>query len=167
MHLARDGEELLLTADVQWRLPEIVSEALMQGIPVHFVADMEIRRERWYWSDQILLRAQRFLRLSYQPLTRRWRLYMGSQPFEGKGLSLALASTYENLQDALNAMQRLVRWRVGQISELPEQGPAVLLLRFRIDPSQFPRPLQIGALGRPDWNLLRVQQEQILLESLR
>ncbi|MBQ0130973.1 MAG: DUF4390 domain-containing protein [Comamonas sp.] len=166
MQLLRDGEDLLLTADLQWQLPEMVFDALIQGIPVHFVADVEMRRERWYWSDQILLKAQRYLRLSYQPLTRRWRLYIGNQPFEGQGLGLALTKTYENLQEALYAMQRLVRWRIGPVAELPSQGSALLALRFRMDTSQFPRPLQIGALGQADWNLLVTRQERILLDSL-
>lgn len=166
MQLLREGDELLLTADLQWQLPDMVHDALDKGIAVHFVADVEIRRQRWYWSDDILLNAQRYLRLSYQPLTRRWRLYIGSQPFEGQGLGLALAQTYENLNDALQAMQRLARWRIGQVSDLPSDGPALLTLRFRIDTSQFPRPLQIGALGRADWNLLVTRQERILLNSL-
>ena len=166
MQLQRDGEDLLLTADLHWQLPEMVFDALMQGIPVHFVADAEMRRERWYWRDQILLKAQRYLRLSYQPLTRRWRLYIGSQPFEGQGLGLALTKTYDSLQDALHAMQRLVRWRIGAVSELPTEGPALLALRFRIDTSQFPRPLQIGALGQANWNLLVMRQAHIVLDSL-
>ena len=125
-----------------------------------------MRRERWYWRDEVLFTAQRYLRLSYQPLTRRWRLYDGSQPFEGQGLALALTHTYENLSEALSAMQRLVRWRIAKVSDLPSTGEALLELRFRIDTSQFPRPLQIGALGRADWNLLVQRQARILLDSL-
>lgn len=167
VQLQREGGSLLLTASLPWSLPELVLDALLKGIPVHFVAEVNMVRERWYWSDQELLSAQRYMRLSYQPLTRRWRLYTGSQPFEGQGFGAALSSSFESLQEALQAMQRIVRWHIGPAAELPSQGEAVLQLRFRIDISQFPRPLQIGALGRSGWNLLVTHTERVDLGVLQ
>lgn len=167
VQLQREGSSLLLTASLDWSLPDLVLDALLKGIPVHFVADVHMVRERWYWSDQELLSAQRYMRLSYQPLTRRWRLYTGSQPFEGQGFGAALSSSFESLQDALQAMQRIVRWHIGPVTALPSQGEAVLQLRFRIDISQFPRPLQIGALGRSGWNLLVTHSERVDLGILQ
>ena len=52
-------------------------------------------------------------------------------------------------------------------SVLFAQGEAVLQLRFRIDISQFPRPLQIGALGRSGWNLLVTHTERVDLGVLQ
>lgn len=167
MQLQRDGDDLLLTSNLHWTLPELVQDALLKGIPVHFVAEVQMLRERWYWSDQELLSAVRYLRLSYQPLTRRWRLYTGNQPFEGQGLGVALSSSFDTLQDAVQAMQRIVRWRVGRSADVPTSGTALLQLRFRIDLSHFPRPLQIGALGRSDWNLLVTRRERVNLEQLQ
>lgn len=167
LRLQREGESLLLSARFQWSLPDLVLDALLKGIPVHFIAEAQMLRERWYWSDQQLLSAVRYMRLSYQPLIRRWRLYDGSQPFEGQGLKLALSSTFESLADAVQAMQRIVRWRIGSMTELPSDGTALLQLRFRIDLSHFPRPLQIGALGRSDWNLLVTRRETVDLEALQ
>lgn len=167
MLLQRDGDELLLSAVLNWALPDLVQDALLKGIPVHFVAEAEMLQERWYWSDKELLNAKRYMRLSYQPLTRRWRLYTGSRPFEGQGLGVALSSAFETLEEAVQAMQRIVRWRVGDVASLPDSGSAVLQLRFRIDLSHFPRPLQIGALGRADWNLLVTRREQVDLGLLQ
>lgn len=167
MQLQSDGEGLLLTSNLDWVLPALVQDALLKGIPVHFIAEAQMLRERWYWSDKELLSAVRYMRLSYQPLTRRWRLYTGSQPFEGQGLGVALSSSFETLQGAVQAMQRIVRWRIGTRAELPASGDAWLQLRFRIDLSHFPRPLQIGALGRSDWNLLVTHRERVDLEKLQ
>lgn len=167
LQLQRDGDALLLTTNLHWSLPDLVQDALLKGIPVHFIAEANMLRERWYWSDQELLSAERYLRLSYQPLTRRWRLYTGSQPFEGQGLGVALSSSFETLQEAVQAMQRIVRWRIGHVADLPASGSALLQLRFRIDLSHFPRPLQIGALGRADWNLLVTRRERVDLEQLQ
>ena len=165
MELQRYGDDVLLTAELNWTLPASVQDALLSGIPVHFVAEVDMLQERWYWSDKELLQARRYMRLSYQPLTRRWRLYTGTQPFERQGLGGVLSSTFDTLEAAVQAMQRIARWRIGQISDLPESGEALLRLRFRIDVSHFPRPLQIGALGRSDWNLLVTRQEMIDLSQ--
>ena len=161
IQLQRDGDALLLSATMNWVLPDLVQDALLKGIPVHFIAEADMLQERWYWRDQQLLNAARYMRLSYQPLTRRWRLYTGSQPFEGQGLGVALSSSFETLEEAVQSMQRIVRWRIGHVADLPSSGNAMLQLRFRIDLSHFPRPLQIGALGRSDWNLLVTRRERI------
>jgi len=167
LELQRDGEALVLSASLNWVLPDLVQDALLKGIPVHFIAEAEMLQERWYWRDAQLLSAIRYLRLSYQPLTRRWRLYTGSQPFEGQGLGVALSSSFETLEEAVQSMQRIVRWRIGAMSDLPSSGSAMLQLRFRIDLSHFPRPLQIGALGRSDWNLLVTRRERVDLGLLK
>ncbi len=39
-------------------------------------------------------------------------------------------------------------------------------LRFRLNMSQLPRPLQIGAVGRSDWNLLVFRSQRLLARSL-
>lgn len=162
-----EGGELLLSSDAHWQLPAVVEQALRKGVPVHFVAEVHLLRKRWYWSDQVLLTATRYQRLSYQALTRRWRLHTGNQPMDGRlGLGAALGSSYTSLDDAMQALQRLVRWRIGARSELPAQGDVTLQLRFRIDLKNLPRPLQIGALGRSDWNLLFEQEDVLPLEQL-
>lgn len=163
----REGDDLLLSSDVHWQLPSVVEQALRKGVPVHFVAEAQLLHQRWYWRDQVLLTARRYQRLSYQALTRRWRLHTGSQPMDGRlGLGAALGSSYASLDDAMIALQRLVRWCIGSRAELPEQGEVLLLLRFRIDLKNLPRPLQIGALGRADWNLLFEQEHVLQLEQL-
>lgn len=160
--LQRDGDHLLLTSHLDWQLPDAVEQALHKGIPVQFITEVHLLQARWYWKDAHILLAQRFQRLSYQPLTRRWRLHSGSEPFDGTGLG----TNYNTLAEALAAMQRLVRWPIGDVSTLPNSGTATLQLRFRIDLSQLPRPLQIGALGHTEWNLLLTHELQVKIQSL-
>ena len=66
----------------------------------------------------------------------------------------------------MQTLQHWVRWRIGARDSLPAEGPALLQLRFRIDLSQLPKPLQIGAFGRSDWNLLVQQTQPLMLEQL-
>ncbi|WP_428148105.1 DUF4390 domain-containing protein [Delftia acidovorans] len=162
MQLDRSEDGLLLSANLHFELPYQIDDALRQGIPMYFVADAQIQRERWYWSDQQLAIASRHYRLSHQPLTRRWRLHISSTPFSSSGLGLALGQTFESLDDALASMQRISRWKI--MDTAPTQSGVSVQLRFRIDLSQLPRPLQIGALGRSGWNL-QLSRTQMLEDA--
>jgi hypothetical protein len=73
---AEDG--IYLSANVDFELPNVVEDALLKGIPLFFVIEVEILRDRWYWTDQRVAAASRTIRLAYQPLTRRWRVNIGS-----------------------------------------------------------------------------------------
>ena len=153
MQLTRTDEGLFLSANLQFELPGQVEDALRQGIPMYFVADAQVQRERWYWSDQQLGVATRYFRLTHQPLTRRWRLHISNTAFTSSGTGLALGQTYEQLEDAVAAIQRINRWKILEPSQLSSTSGVSVQLRFRVDLSSLPRPLQIGALGRSGWNL--------------
>ena len=157
MQVERTPEGMLLSAALAFELPEHVEDALRKGIPMHFVLQAQVLRERWYWSDLEMAQAARYLRLSYQPLTRRWRLHTSTEPFTGAGLGLALAQTYDELADAINAMQRVARWKIADSEQVPEDMPVMVQMRFGLDLSQLPRPLQIGAFGRSGWILQLTQ----------
>ena len=165
LRVERTDEGLFLSAALQLALPALVEDALYQGIPVFFVAEAEVLRERWYWSDKTVAQAHRYLRLSYQPLTRRWRLQVASAPFTNAGLGVALAQHFDDYDEALAAMQRIGRWKIAEPSELDSGVGHVVQLRFRVDMSQLPRPLQIGALGpRSGWNLLVARSQRLPAE---
>src|SRR3569623_2993984 len=72
--LERSEEGILLSASVKFDIPPLVDDALAKGIPMFFVAEAQLFRDRWYWYDKHVLTAARHMRVSYQPLTRRWRL---------------------------------------------------------------------------------------------
>ncbi|MCD2512669.1 DUF4390 domain-containing protein [Comamonas endophytica] len=153
MQVERTPEGMLLSAALAFDLPEHVEDALRKGITMHFVLQAQVLRERWYWSDLEMAHAARYLRLSYQPLTRRWRLHISPEPLTGPGQGLALAQTYDELADAIGAMQRVARWKIADSAQVPEDLPVTVQMRFGLDLSQLPRPLQIGAFGRSGWIL--------------
>lgn len=153
LRVERSDQGLFLSTVVPLQLPTSVEDALLKGIAMHFVAEAQVLHHRWYWSDKVLARATRYLRLSYQPLTRRWRVAQGSEPIAPSGLGIALAQNHDTLQDALAAMGRISAWQVAQASELDEDTPDILRLRYRLDTSQLPRPLQWGSVGGVNWSL--------------
>lgn len=161
MAVERSSEGLLLDVSTDFSLPALVQEALQQGIPMIFVAEAEVMRARWYWADQKVAAAQRYFRLSYQPLTRRWRLNVASAPFSGSGLGVSVGQTYDELPDVLAVMQRIASWSIADAEALRADGSYRVDFRFQLDLSQLPRPLQIGALGRSGWNLSLARTERV------
>lgn len=153
LRVERSAQGLYLSAVVPLQLPPSVEDALLKGIAMHFVVQAQVLHHRWYWSDKVLARAVRYLRLSYQPLTRRWRVAQASQPIAPSGLGIALAQNYDSLQEALAAMGRISRWQVAGANELEDDTPDTLRLRYRLDTSQLPRPLQWGSVGGVNWEL--------------
>ena len=153
LRLERSADGVLLFANVKVDLPAVVEDALLKGVPLFFVAQAELTRKRWYWSDKTVASAQRHMRLAYQPLTRRWRLNVASGAITPNSLGLALNLSFETLAEAMAAMQRLSGWKIAEAGAIDPESPHRLEFRFSLDLTQLPRPFQIGALGQSDWNI--------------
>ena len=160
---AEDG--LYLSAQMRFELSTAVEEALYKGIPVYFVAEVDIVRERWYWSDERVAEANRYMRLSYQPLTRRWRLSSSSEPLNDVGLGVNFGQYYESLAEAMAAVQRISQWKVAEASDLEGDARQTLRFRFQLDSSQLPRTFQLRALGQSDWDLSIERRLDLTRES--
>lgn len=168
MDLSRSGDSVELAANVKFQLPPAVQDALYKGLPVIFVEEAEIYRERWYWLDKRVGGAQRHMRLVFQPLIRRWRLSVGTGPASASEPGVvALAQTFDTLDEALGVIRRVSSWRIADFAELEPGSRHRLDLRFRLDIAQLPRPLQIGALGESDWVLAVSASKRLLPESLK
>jgi Domain of unknown function (DUF4390) len=149
----RQDGSLLLNAQLRLELGPAVEDALVKGLAVHFVAEAELMRDRWYWYDKKVGTAVKYYRLAYQPLTRRWRLNVSSEPIAHSGVTSSLSQSFDTLQDALNVIRRQTAWKVAEISEVDADARQYLSYRFRLDVSQLPRPFQIAAGNQADWRL--------------
>ena len=169
LRVERTDGGLFLNAALQLELPALVEDALYQGIPVFFVAEAEVLRERWYWSAQRIAHSARYMRLSYQPLTRRWRLAVSATPIDSSGLGVVLGQNYDGLDEALLAMQRIAQWKIAEAPAIEPGERYTVHLRFALDTSQLPRPLQIGALGRSGsgWNISMARSLRLTTESTK
>ena len=157
---------LYLNAQLHFELPLPVEAALYKGIPMYFVLDAQMARERWYWTDRQVAQAVRYLRLSYQPLTRRWRLSMAAEPLERSGLGVVLGQNFDALDEALEAMQRVVRWKIAEPGSVMPGMAYSVRLAFRLDTSQLARPFQIGTLGSNSWSLALEHRARTVVEPL-
>ena len=163
LQVARNGDGLELEAAVRFDLPAAVQDALSKGLPIIFVETAEVYRERWYWLDKRVAGAQRQLRLVFQPLSRRWRLTVGGDADP----SLALAQSFDSLEEATRVIRHVYGWRVADLGELEPGARYRVDFQFRLDLAQLPRPLQIGAMGESDWALSVSGSRRLQPESLK
>jgi len=167
LRLERTAAGLALYANVRLELPAAVQDALTKGIPLVFLAEADVVRSRWYWTDKKIASAQRHMRLAYHPLTQRWRLNVASGPIRPDSLGLALNLHFDSMQEALATMQRIPGWRIADAGQIDADATLKVEFRFGLDMSQLPRPFQIGAFGQSDWNVGVSASEQIGPESSR
>lgn len=165
--LERTDSGLFLSASLRLELAPVIEDALLKGIPMHFVAEAELLRDRWYWYDRKVASAARHMRLSYQPLTRRWRLSSSPEPMGTSGQGVSFTQHFDSLQEALAPVRRISRWKIAESAEIDPDARHNVDFRFRLDVSQLPRPFQIGAAGQADWNLSVSRNQRLAAEAGR
>jgi hypothetical protein len=165
--LQRSDEGIFLSARLNFELPPSLEDALNRGMPLSFVMQADVVRERWYWADKLVNRTDRYIRLSYQPLSKRWRLYVSAQPIQATGLGVSLGQSFDSLAEALQSIQRVSRWRIADVSAIDSSSKQRLDFRFRLDLTQLPQPLQFGALGGAGWGLDYLYSLKLLEDSFK
>lgn len=147
------GYHLVASYDIH--LTFVVQQALERGIPLYFIGEFSITRPRWYWLDEEVFQSEQTVKLSYNVLTRQYRISRG-----------ALFQNFVSLEDALNILSRqnsvampagLIKQDSGYMAELikmmkPESS-YLAEVRLRLDTSQLPKLLQVNAMTGKDWTL--------------
>ena len=142
VELQRPDGELALDFEVHILLPKAVEDALQRGVPVYFVAQATLYRQRWYWRDERVARVTRSWRIAYQPLTSTWRVGFGG-----------FNQNFQTMTEALGTVSRSARWRVAELAQLDPESRHYLEFSYRLDSTQLPSPLQIGLGGQAEWVL--------------
>lgn len=140
-----------ISLQLAFELPPQVDDALHRGIPLFFSAEAALVQERWYWMDRTVAQSQRYWRLSYQPLTRRYRLQASSQAIDTAPLGAGLTQSYDDLSEALAAIKRIRAWTLGN-GPLDTDTRYRLDFRFRLDPNPLLRPW-LSSSSDGDWGL--------------
>ena len=174
LQIEKNAEGYALSTSLTLDISPAVEDALLKGVAVFFVLEADIFRDRWYWVDKKVAGAQRQMRLSYQPLTRRWRLGVAFSAGPNASLSandsagppVYLNQHFDNLTDALVSIKRISGWKVADLQELEPSAKHRLEFKFKLDVTQLPRPLQLGVLGQGDWSLSTIQTLKFVPDQL-
>lgn len=135
-------DHFVLQAQFDIALTPTLEDALNKGVPLYFVMDFELIRPRWYWFNDRVLYLQQEYRLSYNALTRQYRLGVGN-----------LYQNYATLSEALEVMSRVRRRQDVEPGALRRDTTYLAAIRFRLDISQLPKPFQLTALLGREWNI--------------
>lgn len=135
-------QQLYLNADIQFELSPALYQAALKGMPLHFTADVEIKKQRWWWFDKTEIKKSRTWRVVYNALTRQWRVGSGD-----------LLRPEASLDEALYPMRQLRHWALSPLDQLDPQEHYQGRLRLRLDTSLLTRPLQVDALNGQSWSL--------------
>ena len=131
-----------LSADFNFELNPRLEEAVSRGVPLYFVTEFELTRPRWYWFDEQTVTVSQTYRLSYNAITRQYRLAFGG-----------LQQGFSSLKEAVSVLSRLRRWKVIEKGGLKPNTSYLVSLRMRLDVTQLPKPFQVNAITNRDWNL--------------
>jgi hypothetical protein len=153
LRLERSEGALLLQSTLRLDLSSTIEDALQKGMPIYFVTEAELTRDRWYWYDKKIGLIARHYRLAYQPLTRMWRLNVSRDPIGAVGLASSLSQTFETLPEALAAIRRTVNWKLADVADLDSDNKYTLIFKFRLDVSQLPRRFQMMVGTQSEWSL--------------
>jgi len=140
--VVRSDEGVLLSFTANFELPHSVEDALVRGVPLYFEAEANLLQTRWYWRDKRIARATRSWRLTYQPLTRMYRVSTGG-----------LNQNFDTLAEALDVLRRSSRWKIAEAGQMDDDGRYYVEFSYRLDTSLLPRPMQIGIGGEAAWSL--------------
>lgn len=139
--LVANDDGYTLAADFKVGLGSRLEEAVNKGVVLHFVAEFELTRSRWYWFDEKVVQRSKTFQLSYHALTRQYRLSSG-----------ALHQGFASLDEALRVLSRLRHWQVVEKGEIAADVEYVASARMRLDPSQMAKTFQVSALSNRDWS---------------
>lgn len=134
--------DVLLSAEFDFALTPALEQALEKGIPLYFTIELEILRSRPLWFAQKVLQWSVTYRVSYNSLTRQYRVASGP-----------LGQTFDSLEDVQRFLGHLSSRPVARVDELTKGVRYEAALREKLDVNQLPKPFQINALASRDWQL--------------
>jgi hypothetical protein len=140
--LRAEEDGYYLNAEFEFSLNSTLDEALQKGVPLYFLLEFEISRPRWYWLDEKVVSATTQYRVSYNALTRQYRIASG-----------LLGLTFESLDEVERFLSRVTAREVARRDQLAKGTRYEAALRLRLDVNQLPKPFQMSALASREWTL--------------
>lgn len=131
-----------LNADFRLSMPQQLQDAINHGTPVSFQVEFRVNRPRWYWSNEDILSVSREQRVSFNSLTREYRVVTGVNQYR-----------YNTLNEALLNVSRVSQWRVLSSSQYSSGEPLEGSVRIYLNTNKLPRTYQLNSLTNQGWGL--------------
>jgi len=137
-----EEDDYVLNADFELSINATLDEALHRGIPLYFLLELEISRPRWYWFDDKVLVTSVQYRITWNALTRQYRVSSG-----------LFGQTLYTLEELERFLSRVTSRPVARRDQLQKGSRYDAALRLRLDVNQLPKPFQVDALASREWSL--------------
>ena len=141
--------QLSVSSRFRTDLPDQLKEALKQGVPLHFNLSWQLSAPSMssykFKFDQLLNNDSTIqYKLSFHPLTNRYRVTVGT-----------FSTEYDTLAAALRAVGAVANWKVlskGALSDVAAKDTKAEI-RLLLTTAKLPKPFQINALTSKNWHL--------------
>jgi len=140
--LRAEEDAYVLNAEFDFTINPTLEEALQRGIPLYFLLEFDVVRPRRWWVDEKVVAATTQYRLSFNPLTRQYRLASG-----------LLGQPLDSLEEAERLLSRVTSRPVARLDQLQPGVTYEAAVRLRLDGNQLPKPFQVNALASREWSL--------------
>jgi Domain of unknown function (DUF4390) len=140
--LRADDGAYVLNAEFDLTLNPTLEEALEKGVTLSFVLEFELARPRWYWVDEKTLSFATQYRVSYNALTRQYKVVSG-----------LLGQTFDALDEVLRFLSRVAARPVASRDLLVAGTRYEAAIRLRLDVNALSKPFQVNALASREWSL--------------
>lgn len=141
-HIKKSGESFQIDVEADIDLSRTMKRALKKGVDLYFITRLLIMKPRWYWLDEEAARYKERIELSYQALTRQYRLTQRGQP-----------RNFPTLKAALQALGHQPDLLIRENQPLLPDTTYTAILQIWLDISRLSKPFQLEWLDTEDWNL--------------
>jgi hypothetical protein len=140
--LRADEDSYVVSAEFDLAFNPTLEEAVQKGVPLYFVFEFEILRPRWYWVDEKVVSTSTQYRVSYNAITRQYRVAIG-----------LLSQTFDGLDEVERFLSRVNSRQVATLDQLVKGARYEAAVRLRLDVNALPKPFQVSALASRDWSM--------------
>lgn len=137
-----------INVDAAIELSNTLEKALEKGIVLYFVIKFALIDTKWYWIDDEVARSKLRIGLSYNALTRQYRLSHRSK-----------SQGFDTLTEALQELGTQHHIPVEEKLQLKRDMEYLASLQVWLDASRLSKPFQLESLSSKEWNLSSEKKE--------
>lgn len=143
-----ESGQMAVSSRFKTELPNQLEQALRQGVPLYFSLSYRLSAPTVaaykFRFNQLLNDNSVQYKLSFHPLTNRYRVSVGT-----------FSTEYDTLAAALRAIGAIANWKVLEQGELADVAAKEVKAEIRLlfSTAQLPKPFQINALTSKSWQL--------------
>jgi Domain of unknown function (DUF4390) len=141
--IERDSRSIV-TAEIEYRFPEVALRALEEGIPLTFSVVLEIDRVGLLNWHERLMQDERTLQLRYQPLAKSYQV---------SDMASGAVVHHANLSSVIDTLSHLRGWMLPTLPTMTPDEKREASLTFKFDIEALPLPLRLVAYVSPEWKI--------------